>query len=90
MHVECLPARSIVISTIPVKEADIDFENLTPELKEKAKACKTPEDILELAKAEGYELSDEEIEGISGGWCPGNCDNYTCKDLCHDACTEIF
>ena len=31
------------------------------------KACKTPEDILALAAEEGYELSDEQIESISGG-----------------------
>lgn len=43
------------------------YENLSPELREKAKACKTTEDVLELAKDEGYELSDAEIESISGG-----------------------
>ena len=50
------------------------FEELTPEQQEKAKACKTPEDVLALAKAEGYELSDKELDDISGGlrWtsCP--------------------
>ena len=44
------------------------FEDLTPEQQEKAKTCKTAEDVLALAKAEGYDLSDEELEGISGGW----------------------
>ena len=43
------------------------FENLTPELQEKAKACKTPEEMLEVAKSIGYSLSDEELEAISGG-----------------------
>jgi len=41
--------------------------DLTPEQMERAKACKTPEEILELAKEEGYELSDEELEAVSGG-----------------------
>ena len=45
----------------------MDYESLTPELKKKAIACKTPEEMLELAKEEGYELSDREIEAISGG-----------------------
>ena len=47
----------------------MDFKdmNISPELREKAKACKTPEEVLELAKKEGYKLSDEEMESISGG-----------------------
>lgn len=32
------------------------LEDLTPELKEKVLACKTPEDLLALAKEEDYEL----------------------------------
>lgn len=36
-------------------------EGLTPEQIEKAKACKTVEDILALAEEEGYELSDEQL-----------------------------
>jgi len=58
----------------------MNFENLTPEQQEKARACKTPEEILALAKAEGYELSDEELEGVSGGWCHDYCDN--CSAVC--------
>ena len=45
----------------------MDFKDLSPELKAKAEQCKTPEELLALASAEGYELSDEEIEQISGG-----------------------
>ena len=45
----------------------MNFEDLTPELQEKAKACATPEELLALAKAEGYELSDAELEQVSGG-----------------------
>ena len=45
----------------------MNFEDLTPELKEKALACKTPEELLALAKEEGYELTDEELESIAGG-----------------------
>lgn len=54
------------------------FEDLTPEQMEKAKACNTPQDFLSLAKEEGYELSDEELEAISGGW--GDCGNH-CWDF---------
>lgn len=45
----------------------MEFEDLTPEQREKAKACKTPEEILEFAKEEGLELSDEQLDGIAGG-----------------------
>ena len=45
----------------------MNFSDLTPEQQEKARACKTPEDILALAKEEGFELSDEDLEAVSGG-----------------------
>lgn len=43
------------------------FEELSPEQQEKVKSCKTPEEILALAKKEGYDISDKELESISGG-----------------------
>jgi hypothetical protein len=46
---------------------NIDNLDLSPELREKAKACKTPEEMLALAKKEGYKLSDAEMEAVSGG-----------------------
>ena len=45
----------------------IDDMDLSPELREKAKACKTPDEMLALAKAEGYKLSEEELAAVSGG-----------------------
>lgn len=53
---------------ICVKEIDMNFKDLTKEQRDKARACNTPEEMLALAKEEGYELSDEQLEGISGGW----------------------
>lgn len=46
----------------------MNFEDLTPEQQEKMRACKTTEDILALAKEAGCELSDEELEAVSGGF----------------------
>ena len=45
----------------------MDFKDLSPELREKAMACKTPEEMLALAKAEGYKLTEEELAAVSGG-----------------------
>ena len=64
------------------------LEDLTPEQMAKARACKTPDDILALAQEEGYELSDAELESVSGGdwdcWtvCTGRCGRY--NDCPHD------
>ncbi len=43
------------------------FDDLSPEQMQKAKSCKTPEEVLALAREEGYELSSEELDGIAGG-----------------------
>ena len=62
----------------------MDFKDISPELGEKAKACASPEELLELAREEGYELSDEELEGISGGGWGEDCfpDCQTIGDYC--------
>ena len=46
---------------------DIKNLDISPELREKAKACKTPEEMLTLAKAEGCKLSEAELEEVAGG-----------------------
>ena len=46
----------------------MNLNELTEEQKAKVKAAKTPEEVLVLAKEEGYELSDEELAGVAGGW----------------------
>ena len=47
-----------------------DLKN--PEFQEKLKNAQTPEDLITLAKAEGVELSDEQLETVAGGgkWIP--------------------
>ena len=44
------------------------WESLTDEQKEKAKACKTKEELIALAADEGIELSDEMLEAVAGGY----------------------
>lgn len=65
------------------------FEDFAPELQEKARACTSTDELLELAKAEGVELTDEALDMVSGGsdWycasvCPQNekCVMVECKN----------
>jgi hypothetical protein len=52
------------------------LSDLTEEQKAKALECKTVEDVLSLAQETGYDLSDDELEAISGGWNPfEKCEN---------------
>ena len=44
----------------------MSFNGLTQEQWDKLRECKTPEDILALTQAEGYELTDVELEKIAG------------------------
>lgn len=56
----------------------MNFDDLkSPELQEKLKNVKTPEELIALAKEEGYELSDEQLESAAGGnWCDKFCPHY--------------
>ena len=46
----------------------MNINDLSPELREKARTCGSTEELFELAKEEGMEIPDEHLEGISGGW----------------------
>ena len=45
------------------------LKGLTDEQVKKVKACKSQEEILELAKTEGVELNEEQLAAVSGGGC---------------------
>ena len=45
------------------------LKGLSAEQIAKVKACKNSESLLKLAKEEGIELSDEQLEAVSGGGC---------------------
>ena len=57
------------------------FDELPDELKEKAKACKSADELMKLAADNMVALSDEEVEAISGGsfWVNSKCpqENYS-------------
>ena len=52
------------------------LKGLTEAQIEKLKACKNNEEILMAAKEEGIELTDEQLEAVSGGTCNSS---YVCK-----------
>ena len=43
------------------------LKGLSEEQIKKVEACKSPEEILSLAKAEGVELNEEQLAAVSGG-----------------------
>ena len=45
------------------------LKGLTEEQIKKVEACKNSDEILALAKTEGVQLSDEQLEAVSGGGC---------------------
>ena len=45
------------------------LKGLSEEQIAKVKECKNQEELLALAKAEGVELTNEQIEAVSGGGC---------------------
>lgn len=48
----------------------MNFDELkNPELQEKLQKAQTPDELLAIAKEEGYELSEDQLEGVNGGWC---------------------
>ena len=61
----------------------MNFEDLkNPELQEKLKVAKTPEELLAIAKEAGFELTDAQLDAVSGGaWCDDYCsDFYYCRN----------
>lgn len=59
----------------------MNFEDLkNPELQEKLKSAKTAEELVALAKEQGLELSDEQLEAFSGGdeWYEPVCKGDDC------------
>ena len=47
------------------------LKGLSEEQIKKVEACKNSDEILNLAKAEGVELNEEQLAAVSGGGCFG-------------------
>ena len=43
------------------------FSDLTPDQMEKARTCRSSDDLVEFAKSEGIELTDEQLDAVAGG-----------------------
>lgn len=56
------------------------LKGLSEEQIEKIKACKDSAELLSLAKAEGIELSDEQLAAISGGGLICSTPTFTCPE----------
>ena len=51
------------------------LKGLTEEQIEKVKACRSHEELFALAKEEGIELNEEQLEAVSGGGCTSEPDD---------------
>ena len=50
----------------------MDFNDLTEEQRAQIKACETPEELQELAKKNGVELSLDDLDNVAGGFYWGS------------------
>lgn len=57
------------------------LSSLTEEQKKKIETAKNPEELLAIARETGYELSEEQLKAMAGGWCPLDCGINTCSDF---------
>ena len=55
------------------------LNKLTDDQKKKVEAAQSPEELLALAKEAGYELSPDQLEAVSGGWCSDHCFIYNAR-----------
>lgn len=65
------------------------LKDLTEEQIAKAKACKNQNELLELAKNEGVELSDEQLAAVAGGFCSSSDFRWKCPK-CGSTDTEVW
>ena len=66
------------------------LDEFSEELQAKVKACQTPEELRNVAKEEGLELTDQQLDAIAGGgfwdWCSDDCtSDCSSKGVCWGA-----
>ena len=66
--------------------AKINKNELTREQIEKAMACKTADELMKLAKAEGYEMTKDEAEAYMAELADFELDDKTLKSAAGGGC----
>lgn len=66
------------------------LSGLTAEQIDKARKCKSNDELLALAKEEGVELSDEQLAAVSGGFCSDTTVRSTCPNCGTEVSEEVY
>ena len=64
------------------------LKGLTEEQIAKVKACKNQEEIMAMAKQEGVQLTEEQLEAVNGGGCSSSDSSKVCPN-CGSKNTEL-
>lgn len=60
------------------------LKDLSPELQEKARQCKTIDEFREYAAENDLEIPEETLELVAGGICTHACEHRDCDVLAYD------
>ena len=66
------------------------LSGLTEEQIEKARKCKSNEELLVLAKEEGVTLNDEQLAAVSGGFCSDTTVTSNCPKCGTKVSKEVY
>ena len=65
------------------------LKGLSEEQIQKARKCKTNEELLAMAKEEGVVLTDDQLAAVNGGFCSDTTKKSVCPKCGTEAKTEI-
>ena len=63
------------------------IEGLSPELKEKARECKTKDELMQLAAENGLEIPEDALEAVAGGCFTSKTETWVCN-ACNSSMRE--